>query len=42
MNYTNPKGGVPSVKNERKTFSITSKDRQQTPQQEVRSNNNRK
>ena len=42
MSYTYPKGGETSVKTERKIFSITSKDRQQTPQQEVRLNNNRK
>ena len=42
MSYTYSKGGETSVKTERKIFSITSKDRQKTPQQEIRPTNNKK
>lgn len=42
MYNTNPKDGESPIRNERKIFSITSKDRQISPQQDVKPNNNTK
>lgn len=40
-NNMNLKSNETPIKNEHKTFSVTSKDRQISPQQKVKTNNNK-